>query len=217
MHPVAETWQSALSRLDDWFRSAHARHPGVIPCRAGCSACCHGPFDISAADALLLQEGLATLPEAVRLAVRARSEALFTRMRQLAPAWRAPWDLAQLGEEHFDAMIESLAEEPCPLLDEAGRCVAYLFRPLVCRLIGLPMMTAGGLELENACPIQDRFPSFAALDPELFDLEALEAEETACQEGAAAVLFDSPLHRDFETTIAACFASSSPPSSPSQP
>jgi len=216
MHPVAEAWQAALSRLDDWFKAAVARHPGVIPCRAGCSACCHGPFDISVADALLLREGLATLPEDVQLAVRMRSEGLLARMRQLAPDWQAPWDLAHLGQERFDGIVESLAGEPCPLLDEAGRCVAYSYRPLVCRLIGLPMMTADGLELENACPILDRFPAYAALDPQLFDLEALDAEETACQEGAAVVLLDSPLHRDFETTIAACFASSSLPPSPSR-
>ena len=63
MHPAAEAWQSALERLDRWFSDARERLPGVIPCGPGCSACCHGPFDISVADALLLREGLAELPE----------------------------------------------------------------------------------------------------------------------------------------------------------
>jgi Fe-S-cluster containining protein len=185
----------------------------VIPCGAGCSACCHGPFDITAADVLLLREGIGTLDEVARRDVQARAETLLEKMRRLAPAWGPPWDLADLGEDQFDAMVESLADEPCPLLDETGRCRLYPFRPLVCRLMGLPMMTASGVALENACPIQERFPAYAALDPQLFDLEALEAEEAACVEGAAVTLFDTPLKRDFETTIAACIVSSSPPPS----
>jgi len=206
MHPAAEVWRSVLERLDRWFSDARERLPGVIPCGPGCSACCHGPFDISVADALLLQEGLVELPHAEREEVRERGRALLTRMREQAPNWQPPWDIAQLGEDRFDAITDRLSGEPCPLLDAEGRCRVYAHRPLVCRMIGLPMMTAGGIALENACPIQDRFPVYASLDPQLFDLETLEAEEAACCEGAAMALFDSPLHRGFETTIAAVAA-----------
>ena len=202
MHPAAAVYRESLGRLDRWFAVAREHNPGVIPCQLGCSACCHGPFDISVADALLLREGMATLPETEREIVRRKGRVLHDRMRQLARAWRSPWDLEALGEAAFDAITEALAEEPCPLLDDAGACRVYLYRPLVCRMMGLPMMTAGGFTLENACPIQERFPGYAALDPQLFDLEALEADETACNEGAAAALFDSPLYRDYETTIA---------------
>lgn len=206
MHPAAETWRQALERLDRWFAAVSGEYPGVIPCRRGCSACCHGPFDISVADALLLREGLGTLSDADRQLVRSRGRALHERIRVLAPDWQPPWDLADLGEERFDAITETLASEPCPLLADDGACRLYSFRPMVCRLIGLPMMTADGYVLENGCPIQDEFPEYSALDPQLFDLEALEAEETACLEGAAMALFDSPLHRGFETTIAALTA-----------
>lgn len=203
MHIAAESWRKTLERLDRWFTSVSERHPGVIPCRQGCSACCHGPFDISAADTLLLREGLATLSDVDRELVRARGRGLLERMRQFAPAWRPPWDLAQLGEDRFDTITESLAAEPCPLLDEAGACRVYAYRPLVCRLMGLPMMTSGGFVLENACPIQEQFPGYAALDPQLFDLEALEEDETGSLAGAAMALFDSPLNHGYETTIAA--------------
>jgi Fe-S-cluster containining protein len=200
MHPAAAAYRDALGRLDRWFLAAKERHP-VIPCRQGCSACCYGPFDISVADALLLREGMATLPEAERELVRKQGRSLHAHMRQMAPAWHPPWDLETLGEEAFDAITEALTDQPCPLLDDAGACRLYAYRPLVCRMMGLPMMTAGGFTLENTCPIQERFPGYATLDPQLFDLEAFEADETACLEGAAAALFDSPLYRDYETTI----------------
>jgi Fe-S-cluster containining protein len=206
MHPVAARYQAVLERLDRWFEATARNHPGVIPCRAGCSACCYGPFDISAADTLLLREGLATLPPAEREVVLARGNALLALERERAPTWGPPWDLADLGEERFDAMVESLAEAPCPLLDDLGACRLYAWRPLVCRLIGLPMMTAEGEILENACPIQEQFPDYALLDPQLFDLGALQDAEARCNEEAATELFGSPVRAGFETTIAVVVA-----------
>ncbi len=206
MHPAAAEWQSLISRFDRWFEATVERFPGVIPCRAGCSACCHGPFDISAADALLLREGLVTLPPAVRDEVAARGQALLRRMQVLAPSWRTPFDIASLGDEQFDVLSEALAAEPCPLLSHDGRCLVYDYRPLVCRMIGLPLLTADGDVLENACPIQDQFPAYAALDPVPFDLDYLEDREDQCRQAAALVLFKDPGRSGFETTIAAVVA-----------
>ncbi len=206
MHPAAEAWQEELQKLDRWFEAAATNHPGVIPCRPGCSDCCHGPFDVSAADALLLREGLATLPEATRAAVRVRGRTLLDKFRKLEPGWGPPWDLREIDTDRFDELADALASEPCPLLDGDGRCTVYAYRPLVCRVMGLPMMTADGLVLENACPIQEQFPAYAALDPQLFDLEALETTETACLEAAALELFGTPGELGFETTIAAIAA-----------
>lgn len=203
MHPAAEEWQSLISRFDRWFEATARRLPGVIPCRSGCTACCHGPFDISAADVLLLREGVATLPESVQRDVSARGRALLTQMQGLAPAWSAPFDIQSLGEEQFDALGEALASEPCPLLDQEGRCLVYEYRPLVCRMIGLPLLTADGDVLENACPIQDQFPAYAALDPVPFDLDYLEDREGRCQAEAALALFGDAGRSGFETTIAA--------------
>jgi Fe-S-cluster containining protein len=206
MHPAAETWQEELQKLDRWSAGVAASHPDVVPCRPGCADCCHGPFDVSAADALLLREGLATLPDAIRAAVRARGGVVLDKMRALEPGWGTPWDLRAITDERFDEIADALASEPCPLLDDEGQCMVYAYRPLICRVMGLPMMTADGLVLENACPIQEQFPAYAALDPQLFDLEALEAAETACLEAAALELFGTPGDFGFETTIAAIAA-----------
>lgn len=203
MDPVALAYRETLGRLDRWFDEAVARNPGVIPCRAGCSACCHGPFDISAADALLLREALAELPPADRADIRARAVETLEQVKEQAPEWRAPWDIADLGEERFDGISESLYDVPCPCLDDEGRCRVYASRPLVCRLIGLPMMTAEGELLENACPIQEDFPDYALLDPQLFDLGALEQRESGHKEAAAEKLFGGWNRAGFETIIAA--------------
>jgi len=57
--------------------------------------------------------------------------------------------------------------------------------------------------IENACPIQEEFPGYAALPPQAFDLEALELEEIECQRAAARRLFGDAGREGYETTIAA--------------
>ncbi|HXG44459.1 MAG TPA: YkgJ family cysteine cluster protein [Gemmatimonadales bacterium] len=205
-HPVAAAYQALLGRLDRWFHRAEARHPGVIPCCRGCAACCHGPFDISVADALLVREAVAALPDDERKAVRARAGALLARFGTLAPAWGPPWDLASLGEEGFDRLAESLATEPCPLLDEHGACRIYASRPLLCRLMGLPLITPARRVLSNPCPIRRRFPAYAALAPQPFDLDAFEAAEAAFRDAAARALPAARGEAGYETTIAAVLA-----------
>jgi Fe-S-cluster containining protein len=190
-----------LERLDQWMAEAR-ESTGVIPCRAGCSACCHGPFDITVADVELIREGVAGLPPDARIEVIGRAEAQVCAMQVADPAWRAPYAVADLGEERFDALIDGFAEEPCPLLDDAGQCRIYRHRPLVCRLIGLGMITPVGRVIENACPIQDAFPAYATLPPSPFDLEGLELEEVECQRAAARRLFGDAGLEGYETTIA---------------
>jgi Fe-S-cluster containining protein len=191
---AADRYRRLLERLDAWFAAGSRAHPGVVPCRSGCSACCHGPFDISVADAALLARGLAKLAAADRADVLDRARALLGQARALEPGWAPPFDIAALGgeeaaERRFDAISDALAAEPCPLLNPAGRCRVYEDRPLVCRLIGLPMATPAGRVIENACPIRHEFPAYAALAPAPFDLEGFEEEELDCFRAAARELF----------------------------
>jgi Fe-S-cluster containining protein len=199
------TYRALLERLDQWFAEGRRTAPVAVPCGGGCTACCHGPFDISIADAELVGQAVSQLPAADRDAVAGRAAALLDRMRAIEPGWDAPYEVAAIGEDRFDRLTDTLAREPCPLLDEAGRCRIYADRPLVCRVIGLGMITPGGI-IENACPIQDRFPGYAELPPVAFDLEGFEEAEIACLRAAAERRFGDPERWEFETTIAAAVA-----------
>lgn len=178
-----DEYRALLGRLDRWSAEVVARNPGVIPCRSGCTACCHGPFDITPADAELLREGLRKLGALDRADVRKRGAELLSRMRALAPHWQSPWDVNALTEEEFDGICHALAAEPCPMLGPEGACLVYADRPLVCRLIGIPLVDSDGDPdvgqdvIENECPIQEQFPAYAALAPQPFSYEVFESEE----------------------------------------
>lgn len=200
--PLPQDYPSLLTALDAWHAEVRQRHPGVIPCRAGCSACCHGPFDISVADALLVRDAVRALPTEVRSEVRRRAEAQMARMREAEPGLTHPWDMTTLGEPRFDALVQALEEEPCPALDDAGGCRIYEHRPMICRLMGLGVLTPDGHVIENACPIQDDYPAYRALDPQVFDLDTWDVTEEALLEIAARRLFGSEEWSDYETTVA---------------
>jgi Fe-S-cluster containining protein len=153
-----------------------------------------------------VREAVARLPPDERALVEERARASAARLLARAPDWQHPFAIADLGEDRFDNLADSLADEPCPLLDDRGRCRIYESRPLVCRMIGLGMHTHGGRTIENACPIQDEFPAYAALPPQPFDLERFEEAEAAFLEAAAAELLGSPGEAEFETTIALAIA-----------
>jgi Fe-S-cluster containining protein len=200
---TSDPYRRLLTRLDTWFAAARQAANGIVPCRAGCTACCHGPFDISVADAELIGEAIDRMPAADRARVTERAQALLAHMHAIEPDWSSPYAVDALGEERFDRLTEALAAEPCPLLDETGRCGIYADRPLVCRMIGLGMRTPAGRTIDNACPIQERFPGYASLPPATFELEAFEEVELACLREAAARRFGDPERWAFETTIAA--------------
>jgi len=192
-----------LEQLDQWQAGAAARHPGGFPCRSGCTACCHGPFDISVADTALVAGAVNQLEPEIRAGVIARAEAQVAAMRALEPSWTAPYDVAAIGEDRFDQLTDQLADLPCPALDAQGACTIYRHRPFVCRVMGLGLQTESGDVIENACPIQDQYPAYAALPPEPFGLEAFETGEDAARIAAARALFGDESRVGYETTIAA--------------
>jgi Fe-S-cluster containining protein len=199
---LMEDYRRLLERLDQWFADGRRAAPIAVPCHGGCTACCHGPFDISVADAELIGDAVRRLPSAAREAAVHRATALLDLMRAVEPGWAPPYEVAAIGDDRFDRLSDALASEPCPLLDDAGRCRIYADRPLVCRLIGLSMVTPAGRVIENACPIQDRFPGYAELPPMPFELEKFEESEMECLRAAARRRLGNAEQWEFETTIA---------------
>ena len=141
---LTTAYRQLLGEIDAWFDAClRAAPPGMLACRRGCSACCRGLFDISLLDAFLLREGFAQLPPAVVEAVLARCRPRLAELQGRWPQLANPWLLNTLADDSWTAMPEGDAT-PCPLLGGDGLCLAYPFRPLTCRLHGLPNIDLSG-------------------------------------------------------------------------
>ncbi|MHB8707441.1 MAG: YkgJ family cysteine cluster protein [Desulfuromonadales bacterium] len=144
MEALIDSCQALLAGIDTWFESClQAAPPGSLACRKGCSACCRGLFDITLLDAFLLREGFAQLPADVRERVLARCRPRFAELQVRWPELQPPYLLNSLPDESWMEMPEG-DETPCPLLGNNGYCLVYPFRPMTCRLHGLPNIDLSG-------------------------------------------------------------------------
>lgn len=132
-------YRQLLGEADRWFDQAAAALADHVQCRAGCSLCCHGLFDISVADAELVAQGFASADGARREALRLAATELLAEVGRLAPGWAPPWRLGDIDAARFEAIADALAERRCVALGPDGSCQIYDHRPLICRLHGLPM------------------------------------------------------------------------------
>jgi Fe-S-cluster containining protein len=147
-----------LVSIDTWFSSVMARYPDLIRCGRGCSGCCRGLFDITLADALLLQRGLADLTELPRSAVLVRAPARLVELQRQWPDLEPPYILNLRPEQEWELLMPDDDETPCPLLDDDGTCLLYDCRPMTCRLHGLPLIDISGEVMHDEW-CTDNFPS----------------------------------------------------------
>ncbi len=174
--PTPTTNLSTLpEKTSRWFERATAALLEQVPCCRGCNHCCIGTFPVTILDRQNLQEGLARLPDAQRLAIqqtaRAQVAAIEARFPQLAAS--------QMVDTWPDQLTEQVAEQfkdvPCPALAADGHCAVYAFRPLICRSMGIPSDLDGCIE--GACDIQTAVPIIRLSAPLREEEDRLAGEE----------------------------------------
>jgi len=137
-----DDYKGLLSKVDAWYRSVKERHPDRVPCVKGCRDCCIGLFDVTLADRDLLREGLAAADPEVRKDIEARAAALTARLRELAPDLGDTLD--GWSTEDIDDLCDAAGDVECPVLGREGECRLYAYRPLTCRMSGVPVVDLSG-------------------------------------------------------------------------
>ncbi|MEZ4601001.1 MAG: YkgJ family cysteine cluster protein [Syntrophotaleaceae bacterium] len=194
MDDLLEEYKNLLARIDGWFeRSVAAAGPGRIACSKGCSACCRGFFDISLLDAFLLQQGFQHLPENIRQVSLEKSRRRLEDLRVRWPGFAAPYILNGIPDEEWTEMPED-DETPCPLLGADGTCLVYAWRPMICRLHGLPNIDFSGESFSDVWCTKN-FPGVDPLQrPELrWEFRKTFEEEIVIFRKFSARLLGSPL------------------------
>ena len=135
-------YEALAAEADALFLRVREMHPDCVVCEQGCSDCCHAMFDLSLVEAMYLnQKFAATIPFG-----KQRSD-LLTRAsetdRQLTRLKRQMFQDSKKGKS-ADAIMDAVAHlrMPCPLLEE-GSCLLYAYRPVTCRLYGIPLNIHG--------------------------------------------------------------------------
>ncbi len=156
MEASASSAPTLFESADEWFARAHALLRNALPCRQGCCRCCIGPFPITQLDVIELRRGLSLLPQEQRAAIQAKATQQVAEMEAAYPALRKSPNLDQWDDAALDALVTCFADMPCPALEPDGSCGMYAFRPITCRMMGIPTESDG--LVQGACSVQTAIP-----------------------------------------------------------
>jgi Fe-S-cluster containining protein len=149
MDLILQKYGDLLRKVDIWFSGCVEKHPSAITCRTGCGECCRGLFDITLLDAFYLKKGFVKLDATVRACVTERANERLLSLIPLWPDFEVPYILNFRPEEEWEILMPEDDEIPCALLANDGTCMAYDYRPMTCRLHGLPLYDISGEVLHD--------------------------------------------------------------------
>lgn len=165
LEDILNKYGNLLREVDGWFENCLMAHSDQIACHSGCSSCCRGLFDITLLDALYLQSGYAKLTEGLKGIIRKKADDRLKALSASFPSLHTPWILNVVPESDWDEIMPEEDETPCVILSDDGDCLVYQYRPMTCRLNGIPMIDVTGEELfDEWCSLnfQDKDPLLLA-------------------------------------------------------
>ncbi len=139
--PYFEKYEKLASQADRVFERVKKQYPACVNCKKGCTDCCYALFDLTLVEALYLNHkfkaAFGANPDMMEKANKA-DRAVF-RLKKRA--------LREMKDNKKDevAILYEMGRERirCPLLNERELCSLYEYRPITCRLYGIPTAIQG--------------------------------------------------------------------------
>lgn len=145
-----EAYEALVSEVDTLFTRVSDTFPDCVTCHSGCDDCCHALFDLSLIEALYIHHRFEKAfdfgPErSAILSAAADADRQITRLKKAYfTSLRAVTEAEKVEGAVEDVMIEAArGRVRCPLLTEEKTCVLYDYRPVTCRLYGIPTVIGG--------------------------------------------------------------------------
>lgn len=150
MKEIFKQYVDLLADVDHWFASCSALFGNKVYCKYGCSECCHGLHDITLLDAAYLRSGFESLPQLYQQALHHNACSRLVDLQKIIPKLSSPYILNYYPEDERDRLIAEETETHCILLGYDGNCLLYDYRPLTCRLHGLPLIDNSGAVIDDS-------------------------------------------------------------------
>ncbi len=135
-------YEALVDMVDKVFEKVKAEYPKEVFCREKCSDCCYAIFDLTLIEALYLnhkfKETFKGREKADLIAIADKTDRALVKMK------RDAYKKVKEGANELE-IVGRMSQERvrCPLLAEDNLCQLYEFRPITCRVYGIPTSTAG--------------------------------------------------------------------------
>ncbi len=132
------SYELLMDKADQAFREMQKGHGASIRCERGCSDCCHAVFGLFQIEAAYIQHHFSQLGSRPKAEALGRCTQSDRDLRRLEKRLKAHQDDPQMS-------AYTLARERvrCPLLDVNEDCILYPYRPITCRVYGIPTKIQG--------------------------------------------------------------------------
>ena len=135
-------YEVLVDQVGQVFNKVSTEFADEVKCKATCSDCCHALFDLTFVEALYIKSKFDEhFSGKIRFEI---TEAANKKDRALGKMKKEAYKRHESGMSDTD-IIEQVSKMRmrCPLLGENGKCMMYDYRPIACRVYGIPT-SAGG-------------------------------------------------------------------------
>jgi len=135
--PFFRKYEEIVAMADSVFERVKKEHPECVTCKQECSDCCYALFDLS------LIEGLYIAYQFNKKFKGKEKDRLIDKLnradREVHRVKKKAYKDLEAGKKEDDILMD-IAEQRirCPLLNEQNLCDIYEYRPITCRLYGIP-------------------------------------------------------------------------------
>lgn len=140
--PYFEKYKALSAKADEMFAKVQNEFPECVRCEIKCADCCHALFDLTLIEAIYINHRFNEMFEGKE------KEAIVEKSnradRKTYMVKRKAYQDKEAGKNEVEILMEIAAERVrCPLLNEDDMCALYEYRPITCRLYGMPTSTGG--------------------------------------------------------------------------
>lgn len=140
--PYFKKYEQLVAASDKAFNRVNEAFEECVKCKPSCSDCCFALFDLTLIEALYINHKFKdTFKGGDRVTLLEKANRADRRIHRLK---RNAFKSLQEGKEEGEILAElSLERIRCPLLNEKELCEMYDFRPITCRVYGIPFAIGG--------------------------------------------------------------------------
>ncbi len=140
--PYFDKYEELVTAAEEAFDRVKNDHADCVKCKVGCADCCHALFDLTLIEALYINHKFKTA------FTGEKREPLLERAnrsdRKVHKIKKKAHKLLQEGRKDEEILEQIAAEKVrCALLNNQDLCDLYDFRPITCRLYGVPTAIGG--------------------------------------------------------------------------
>ena len=152
-----QSYELLVDKAEAAFQETQKEYGSCIKCEPHCADCCHAVFGLFLIEAGYLKEHFDKLTDEEKKAALVRCKEAEKSLERLQKLLQAHEDDPQMK-----AYIMSRERIPCPLLNEHQECILYMYRPITCRVYGIPTMVQGKARVcwKSEFKKDERYPVF---------------------------------------------------------